>query len=169
MENITKTDWIKTNTHLYFWNSLYSQWYLCDFEDKNREKYSSAEQYMMIKKAELFKNFEMVKKMKKIKSPKILKELWREIKNFDEEIWKQHRFEIVKKWNYFKFSQNKDLLKYLKEHKNLILVEWSPYDKIWWVGIHYKDEKIKNEKNWKWLNLLWKAIMEVREKLLGIL
>jgi len=166
MKNIPKEDWVITQTHLFFWNSLYSQWYLCDFVDENWQKYSSAEKYMMIKKAELFENFDIAEQMRQIDSPKQLKQLWRLIKNFDEKIWGKYRFEIVKKWNYFKFSQNSDLLKYLKMHKNLILVEWSPCDIIWWVGIHYKDEKIKDKKNWKWLNLLGKAIMEVRKELL---
>ena len=169
MKNIPKTEWVKTDTHLYFWNSLYSQWYLCDFEDKDWQRYSSAEQYMMVKKAELFENFDIAEQIKNTISPKVIKELWRKVKNFDEKTWKNHRFEIVKEWNYLKFSQNKDLLNYLKEHRNLILVEWSPYDKIWWVWLHFQSEEIKDEKNWKGLNLLGKAIMEVRKELVDLI
>ena len=166
MKNIPKEDWVIDGKYLFFWNSLYSQWYWCEFKDNFWITYSSAEKYMMMKKAELFEDLEIWDSMKKVNDPQILQELWRQIKNFNQEVWDKYKFQIVKKWNYLKFSQNPDLLKYLKKHKNLILVEWSPKDKIWGVGLHYKSQAIKNEKNWLWQNLLWKAIMEVRDQLL---
>ena len=48
-----------TNTHAYFWNSVYSQW----FSKKNLFQedgiwYSNAEKYMMMKKAELMGDME---------------------------------------------------------------------------------------------------------------
>ena len=64
-----------------------------------------------------------------------------------------------------KFSQNEDLKQILLETGDRILVEGSPYDKIWGVKIDWQDDKILDEKNYKGLNLLGKALMQVRREL----
>ncbi len=156
-----------TNTHAYFWNSVYSQW----FSKKNLFQedgiwYSNAEKYMMMKKAELMGDMDTWEKMKAIDNPRGIKALGREVKNWNEQLWNDHKEEIVTQANFLKFSQNPDLLHIMKEQKNLILVEGSPVDPIWGVGLHFDDDLILDEKNWKGQNLLGKCLMQARKKLL---
>lgn len=157
-----------TDTHAYFWNSIYSQWF-------NRPKlfqedgiwYSNAEKYMMMKKAELMGDMDTWKKMKSIDNPRGIKALGREVKNWNEELWLLNREPIVIQGNTLKFQQNKDLLEIMKMHRHLILVEGSPDDKIWGVGLHFDDDLILDESNWNGLNLLGKDLMIVRNNLLN--
>ena len=105
-------------------------------------------------------------KNEKIDNPRGIKALGREVKNWNEQLWNDHKEEIVTQANFLKFSQNPDLLHIMKEQKNLILVEGSPVDPIWGVGLHFDDDLILDEKNWKGQNLLGKCLMQARKKLL---
>jgi ribA/ribD-fused uncharacterized protein len=96
--------------------------------------------------------------------PRDLRDLGRKIPNFTQEVWEQNRFEIVVEGNYLKFSQNADLKQKLLETSNRELVEASPRDRIWGVGFGAKNAGA-NRSKWG-LNLLGKALMETREKLL---
>ena len=87
------------------------------------------------------------------------------MRNFREEIWNQYKFEIVVRGNILKFSQNKELKKFLLSTNDAVLVEASPYDKVWGVGLKRDDVKINNPNKWQGENLLGFALMEVREKL----
>lgn len=68
--------------------------------------------------------------------------------------------------NVLKFSQNKELKEFLLSTNDAVLVEASPYDKVWGVGLKRDDIKINNPNKWQGENLLGFALMEVREKLL---
>jgi len=73
--------------------------------------------------------------------------------------------QIVVAGNLAKFSQNPDFRDFLLTTKNRILVEASPVDKIWGIGLAADDKKIENPRLWKGLNLLGFALMEVRKQL----
>ena len=139
-----------------------SQWYDCQFESEGK-KYYTSEQYMMAQKALLFKDQETYDKIMNSKIPKEIKELGRQVKNFSSEIWNKKKFEIVTNGNIAKFSQNEKLKNFLLNTKNKILVEASPYDNIWGIGMSEDDNDILDEKKWKGQNLMGKAIMKARE------
>jgi len=165
---VEENNFRETKTHIYFWGSIYSQWYT----SKNQFKedgfiFQNAEQYMMMKKAELFKDYDVLEKMKQTSNPKVLKKLGREIKGFDEDIWNFNKMDIVERGNFLKFSQNPKLLEKLIAHKNKHIVEASPYDKIWGIGLHWSDDKVLNESTWNGENLLGKCIMSARDKILN--
>ena len=141
-----------------------SQWYLCSFEVDNK-KYFCAEQFMMSQKALLFNDLDTYEKIMKCKYQNECKKLGREVKNFDSEKWDQNRIDIVIKGNYHKFNQNEKLKDYLLNTNEKILVEASPYDTIWGIGMSEKDKDILDESKWKGTNLLGKALMKVREML----
>ncbi|KAF3914427.1 hypothetical protein ABW21_db0209872 [Orbilia brochopaga] len=96
-------------------------------------------------------------------SPKAIKALGRKVPDFDDDIWKEKRYEIVYQANYLKFTQNEKLKVQLLETGNRELVEASPLDKIWGVG--YGAANAPNNRTRWGLNLLGKALMEVREKI----
>ena len=118
---------------------------------------------MMAYKADLFNDLESIEKILNSNHPKIIKDLGRKIINFDEKTWNENKYSIVLTANYYKFNQNEDMKMILINTKNKILVEASPYDKIWGVGLLETDKKIIDPNNWKGDNLLGFALMEVRD------
>lgn len=120
---------------------------------------------MMAKKAELFGDKEMAVKIVAAKSPAEAKDLGRQVKNFNEAIWNEKRFEIVVEGNFHKFNQNEDLKAFLLDTKKRVLVEASPVDKIWGIGLTAESDKAENPLLWNGLNLLGFALMEVRDQL----
>lgn len=67
--------------------------------------------------------------------------------------------------NLLKFSQNEELKQKLLDTENKILVEASPYDKIWGIGLSVSDKDFYNPILWKGENLLGKILMKVRNTL----
>ena len=144
--------------------SCLSQWWLCSFME-NQIIFCCAEQYMMYKKALLFVDFEYAQKIINCKEPKKIKEYGRLVRNFDERKWDEEKYNIVLKGNILKFSQNEELNNYLISTNNKILVEASPYDNVWGVGMRRNAKGILEPTNWKGQNLLGFVLMETRERL----
>ena len=169
---LEKREWTKDD-FVFFWGhrkgkkigkTCFSQWYEIEFE-VDGHRYNCAEQYMMAQKAWLFKDIEIFSKIINATDPKEIKALGREVKNFDPKIWNQHKFEIVVTGNLGKFGENSELKELLLSTCDKILVESSPYDKIWGIGMKEGTPGIENPVNWKGENLLGFALMEVRDKL----
>ncbi|MEZ5045040.1 MAG: NADAR family protein [Saprospiraceae bacterium] len=144
--------------------SCFSQWYESEFKVEEIN-YKTAEHWMMAEKARLFKDDESLEKILKSNTPGEAKQLGRSVKNFELPEWESKKYEIVKLGNQYKFEQNDFLKSYLLGTKDRILVEASPYDKIWGIGMNESEEGIENPRNWKGENLLGFAIMEVRDEL----
>lgn len=137
----------------FFWETEnpFSQWHLSNFKGTvysivNKEllpdefseelEFSSAEQFMMYNKALLFLDREYA------------------------------RSEIVLRGNRLKFSQNEELKYELLQTEGTTLVEASPYDTIWGVGLRENDERIKNRQTWQGLNLLGEILTEIRDDII---
>ena len=144
--------------------TCFSQWWLSSFK-VNGVTYKTAEHWMMEKKAELFNDNEVLNKIIKANSPAEAKKLGRQVKNYDDAIWLENRFEIVKEGNYHKFSQNPDLKAFLLNTDERVIVEASPVDPIWGIGMAGDHKDVLNPAKWKGLNLLGFALMEVRDEL----
>jgi len=144
--------------------SCLSQWYPRSFS-VDGIYYATAEHYMMAEKARLF-DASMVEYILNAKSPAEAKALGREVKNFNEEVWDKVSFDIVVKGNMAKFSQNEDLKAFLQATKNRVLVEASPKDRIWGIGLSVHDKEVENPFEWKGLNKLGFALMVVRDEIL---
>lgn len=162
--------------YLFFWGhqpskdgsltkSCFGQWWNCSFKVDGVD-YRSAEQYMMAEKAKLFGDSEARDKILQSKHPKQAKELGRMVLGFQDDVWTEKRSEIVVDGNRAKFLQNEDLKEFLIQTRNRILVEASPVDKIWGIGLAEDDLNIENPLKWKGLNLLGFALMEVRDELI---
>ena len=144
--------------------SCFSQWYDAPFEVSG-VTYKTAEHYMMADKARLFGDLDAEAQIIAAGSPDEAKQLGRKIDRFDEKIWTDHRFGIVVDANLAKFSQHPELEAFLLGTGDKILVEASPLDWIWGVGLAADDPGVENPNLWKGLNLLGFALMEVRERL----
>lgn len=144
--------------------TCFSQWWQSVFVVEGVE-YKTAEHWMMAKKALLFNDSEVFEKILLAKSPAEAKKLGREIKNYDEATWLANRYEIVKQGNIHKFNQNLDLKEYLLQTNSRVLVEASPVDAIWGIGMASDNEEVNFPEKWKGLNLLGFALMEVRDEL----
>ncbi len=142
----------------------FSQWWEQDFV-VDGVTYASAEHWMMAGKAKLFGDEEMFEKIIKSDSPAAAKKLGRKVRNFREDLWLANRYEIVREGNFHKFSQSEVLKGVLLGSKDKVLVEASPYDAIWGIGLSVQAEGIENPENWRGLNLLGFALMEVRDQL----
>lgn len=152
--------------YTFFWktHSCFSQWHKSPFTIDGLS-YCMAEQFMMAEKARLFKDHETEKKIMASKNARVIKELGWEVKNFDEATWVAHRYLVVRKGNLAKFSQNASMRAELLNTGATIIVEASPSDKIWGIGLTEEKAATIPEQDWPGLNLLGIALMEVRKKL----
>lgn len=106
----------------------------------------------------------MLQKILATDDPALTKNLGREVKNYKDEIWKQHRVEIVLRGNTAKFTQNEKLNAFLQATGDKILVEASPDDKIWGICLYEHHADAPNPAKWRGMNLLGFALMEVRDQ-----
>lgn len=123
--------------------SCFSQWWIADFSVQTTT-YCCMEQYMMAEKARLFEDKETEIKIINSKSPNQIKNLGRKVKNFNEVIWNKVKYTIVLTRNYYKFMQNPLLKQFLLNTNNRIIVEASPYDKIWGIQMAETAANIEN-------------------------
>ena len=120
---------------------------------------------MMWSKAMLFNDFETAALILETADPKKQKALGKLVENFNSATWDTRKLDIVIEGNFHKFTQNAEMKRELLSTGDKILVEGSPYDTIWGVGLKYTDDLILDEKNWRGENLLGVALMTVRENL----
>ena len=169
--------WGHSSNKTYIDQACLSQWWPATFVDEDGNSYGSAEHYMMAEKAKLFATGEFEEGNKAVLAqiltpninPAMAKKLGRCVEGFDEAVWGQHRFDIVKRGTYLKFSQNKPLAQYLINTADKIdyFVEASPVDNIWGIGLAASDEESRNPNTWVGLNLLGFALTEVRDRLVA--
>lgn len=144
--------------------SCFSQWWQSDFSIDVRT-YCCMEQYMMSGKALLFEDESADQQIMNSRDPKQIKAYGRKVKNFDETLWNRYKYTIVLEGNFYKFSQNRRLFDFLLNTKNRILVEASPLDRIWGIGLGENSPVATNPFSWRGENLLGFALMEVRDEL----
>ncbi|MFY1048116.1 NADAR family protein [Chryseobacterium sp. GP-SGM7] len=123
--------------------AYFSQWFPFVFEE-NGITYKTAEHYMMAGKAKLFNDNETFEEILKSETPNQAKKLGRKVKNFDPQFWNEHKYEIVKQGNLLKFSENDKFKQFLLSTEDKILVEASPYDTIWGIGMSELDKRAEN-------------------------
>ncbi|WP_019911164.1 NADAR family protein [Paenibacillus sp. HW567] len=152
-------------TYFYRSASPFSQWYPCSFTVEGN-LFDCAEQYMMYGKARLFKDEEIAKQILRARTPREQKELGRNVSGFDKAVWDKHCKEIVYQGNKEKFLQNEELLKILLGTKGTTLVEASPTDRIWGVGLAEDDCRIRSRATWRGTNWLGEILTNLREDLL---
>ena len=150
----------------FFWQSSspFSQWYLADYTI-NGTTFSCCEQGMMYAKAKLFGDEDAARQILLSRSPKDVKVLGRLVKNFKQAVWEANRERIVYEGNMAKFSQNALLCERLLRTGSKTLVEASPYDRIWGIGMRASDPRANDPSKWNGLNLLGSILTRVKNDL----
>jgi hypothetical protein len=143
-----------------------SQWYPAPFE-VGGVTYATAEHYMMAEKARLFRDMAAAERVLSTWRPDAAKRLGREVGGFDEETWAKHRFEIVVSGNTAKFEQHPELAAFLLDTGEKVLVEASPKDRIWGIGMAEDHPDVRRPTEWRGQNLLGFALMQVRARSRG--
>lgn len=178
----------------FFWitKSPFSQWYKSTFtattclnegindlhEQKRKhivqnlfsldvQEYSSAEQFMMYHKAMIFLDREIAQQIMQTDDVRKIKDLGRQVKHYDEYVWKYFRSKVVYESNKAKFSQNGILKEALFATKGTTLVEAAPNDTIWGIGLAENDPMALNRKTWMGKNLLGEILTTIRIELMG--
>ena len=162
-------------TYLCFWGhtpkqaghvdkSCLSQWYPATFE-VGEHRYVTAEHYMMAQKALLFGDEAVFERVLQAAHPKEAKALGRQVRHYQPDVWEAQRFDTVKTANLAKFSQHADLQAFLLATGKQVLVEASPVDKIWGIGLAADHAHATQPPKWQGLNLLGFALMQVRAQL----
>lgn len=144
--------------------ACFSNWFAAPFIVESI-RYPTAEHFMMAGKARLFGDADALERILGAPSPGAAKRFGREVRNFDEATWVNERSRIVEEGVHAKFAQNEALRAFLVATKKRVLVEASPKDRIWGIGLSADDERSTNPLQWNGLNLLGFALMRARSSL----
>ncbi len=144
--------------------SCLSQWWPAPFT-VDGVRYPTAEHWMMAGKARLFGDERSAAQVLAAGHPNQAKALGRQVRGFDEELWARHRWDLVVEGNVAKFGQHPALRDFLLGTGSRVLVEASPLDRVWGIGLAADDERAADPARWQGLNLLGFALMETRSRL----
>ncbi|QLE03059.1 NADAR family protein [Galbibacter sp. BG1] len=143
-------------------NKLKREYVLQNQFPSDVQEYSSAEQFMMYHKAIIFLDVESAKKIMSTNNVRKIKELGRNVSGFNEEVWRFYRSQIVLEGNRAKFEQNLYLKEELLKTRGTTLVEASPNDNIWGIGLKADNIKAYSRETWEGLNLLGEILTILR-------
>lgn len=161
--------------YLHFWGhrpradgqvgaSCLSQWWPSPFS-VDGVAYATAEHWMMARKARLFGDAEAERLAVEARNPALAKKAGRLVRGFDDAIWERERFGIVVEGSVHKFAAHPGLREFLLGTGERVLVEASPMDRVWGIGLAADDERAGNPERWRGANLLGFALMEARGRL----
>ena len=161
--------------YLHFWGhrarpdgsvgaSCLSQWWPATFSVDGVE-YATAEHWMMAAKARLFEDAEAERRAISAPNPALAKKAGRLVRGFDEAVWERERFAIVVEGSVHKFAAHPALREFLLGTGERVLVEASPVDRVWGIGLAADDEAAMDPERWRGPNLLGFALMAARERL----
>ena len=161
--------------YLFFWGhtpprdgsvgkACFSQWWHTGFH-LDGVHYRTAEHWMMAQKAVLFGDEHHLQRILEAGHPRDAKMLGRKVAGFDQHTWEAACFDIVVRGNVAKFTQNAAEGAFLLGTGHRVLVEASPQDRIWGIGLSERDEAAGHPETWRGQNLLGFALMEVRARL----
>jgi len=141
-----------------------SQWWPAPFT-VDGAAYATAEHWMMAGKARIFGDADAERRALAAGHPEAAKAVGRTVRGFDQEMWERERFGLVVDGSVHKFGQHPQLRDYLLGTGQRVLVEASPVDRIWGIGLARDDERAERPEAWRGLNLLGFALMEARARL----
>jgi ribA/ribD-fused uncharacterized protein len=158
------SDVTTTSRYVFFWGGWPSQWHKCAFRVGGLA-YNCCEQFMMAEKARVFADWETEGAILAAPNPRKQKALGRQVRNFDAGVWNSVCRGIVYRANLAKFEQKSDLYDALMATGERTIVEASPEDAIWGIGLRQDDPRAQDPEQWRGTNWLGIALMQVRDEL----
>jgi len=146
-----------------FFGGPFSQWTISPFNLEGRH-YPTAEHYMMWFKDQVFGG-KLEKEILSAPTPEVAQALGRQIEGFDAKVWSAVGKHGVFVGSMAKFTQNPLLNHLLMETYGTTLVEASPFDRIWGVGLAETDPRTLDRATWDGTNLLGETLTAVRDAL----
>lgn len=148
----------------FYWKGPFSQWHHSEFE-LDGVHFATAEQAMMYFKAILFKDSETAREILGSTDPGKQKALGRQVRSFREDVWDANKIGIVRRISLTKFGQNKGLRRKLFQTMGKTLVEASPMDTVWGIGLNATDAATMEPSDWPGQNLLGEILTDTRAEL----
>lgn len=150
---------------IYFWrpneiNGWLSNWYPSEFIIEGKRFINTEHSFMWHKVMMFEPGLETL--ILNASDPKKMKDIGQSVKNYNDTAWSAVRYDIMKAGLYQKFTQNPPLLAKLHNTGSDLLVEASPYDRIWGIGLDAVAASKVTQESWRGHNLLGKALMETR-------
>jgi len=156
---------VTESKYTFFWHGPLSNWAPSPFSINGIE-FNCGEQYMMFTKAALFEDLEMMAEIMSTTSPRLQKEYGRKVKEFNQDIWMSCCINLMVDGLYAKFTQHELSRQALLATGNTEIVEASPVDAIWGVGLAAEDPRIQDKSQWLGKNFLGITLMKVRDKIM---
>ena len=153
-----------TDRFVFFWGGWPSQWHRSRFLVAGVE-YNCCEQFMMAEKARVFGDSEHLAKILAASNPRQQKALGRKVRGFDEEVWRSVCRGIVYHANLAKYTQDAGLREKLLATEDRMIVEASPKDRIWGIGLAADDPRAADPSQWRGTNWLGIAITQARDSI----
>ena len=156
-----------TDKFVFFYGSraVFSQFHPATFV-LDGQRYGCAEQYMQHQKAVRFEDDDTAERILRTPYPSKQKSLGRRVVNFKEAVWSAESIDVVKRGSRAKYSQNSEMKRQLFDTYPRVLVESSPTDKLWGIGLSYNDPKAEDPSKWRGRNLLGMCLTDVRNQLM---
>ena len=143
-----------------------SQWFDSPFHCEG-VLYRTAEHFMMAGKAKLFHDDELLAAILDAATPGEAKALGRRVRGFESDVWDAHCVAIVTAGSIAKFRSTTELRNYLVGTGTRVLVEASPRDRVWGVGMGKANPSVERPSEWRGRNLLGFALMQARAALVA--
>jgi ribA/ribD-fused uncharacterized protein len=144
--------------------SCLSQWFPAAFV-VDRVPYATAEHFMMAEKARLFGDGAALAAILEARTPADAKALGRSVKGYDDDAWARARLAAVVRGNVAKFAQNAAMGAFLLGTGERVIVEASPRDRVWGIGMGASNPDARVPAKWQGRNLLGFALMAARDEL----
>lgn len=156
-----------TKEFTFFWTSIdpFSNWHRPASFTFRGLKFAQSEQFMMFCKAMHFGDHQIAEMIMDNPNPRANKELGHSVKKFDKNEWADVAYHYVYVGCREKFLQNQRLLDALMETGDTELVEASPFDTIWGIGLHQNDPLALDRSKWRGTNLLGEILTVLREEI----
>ena len=149
----------------FFWSGPFSQWHPSRFTIDDAI-YVTAEQYMMAEKARLFRDEDIRQHILATTDPREQKALGRKVRFFDANRWNAVARDVVYRGNRAKFTTHRDLLTVLLATAGTTIVEASPLDTIWGIGLAADSPDARDRSTWQGTNWLGEVLTRLRDTLI---
>ncbi|KHJ84345.1 hypothetical protein OESDEN_15943 [Oesophagostomum dentatum] len=145
---------------------VFSNHYPCRRLIIHGKRFTSTEQYYMWSKAKFCKDYSAANAILYLNDPKMIKQVGSQLENFDETRWRHFAWRVMMKAVMAKFKLDRRMRYQLFRTAGSVLVEASPHDIYWGIGLSIDDPNVADPTQWKGLNVMGEVLMQIRDVLL---